>query len=488
MNIGTGTIVGLALLALAAMAVLALWFRFRPRDFLLMAAVCFPVVWFSRLDHVPLMVVGQHVPLHWLVLVGVTVLAWPFADRRTAAAAGPMFRRVLGPLAVLVVVMFISILANARGTQDILLGMRALMFVILPIVAAWRVIQSIPLDEEALKRVVLMLFMIAALTAGLSVVSALTPKIFITLLATSETAEQESARGFTTLGGANTTGTALACVACVASGCVLAGYRRTLSLAMLVLCFLGIVTTLARAAMLAFVLSQAYVFLRLTKGFARRLALFAAIGLFLLVPATYRLARDYSYSLERFLVLHEDSAVARRVALEAAFRYGLDHPVVGGGWGLLYPYGRAVMATRDLPSVWYVGNIATPVVKPHTLYGVVFAETGLIGLLLLLLYFWRIWNALSPPDPRLDQRGNGLVAGFRASFICIAIIAFFQDDLFLLSKLAYVLYLASLTGIVAKAYCQVRIRARSPAWAAGATGTSAVMPVTANLPPSLTIR
>jgi hypothetical protein len=478
MNIGTGTIVGLALLALAAIAVLALWFRFGPRDFLLMAAVCFPVVWFSRLDVLPIMFLGQHIPSHWLVMVGIIALTWPLGDRMTRAATWPSFRRITTPLFVLALLMFVSVLANGRGVGDLLVGLRAMTFALLPFFTAWSVIRAIRFDEDSIRRMNLMLFIVAAITAGLSVVSALAPQVFAGVLA-DPLVERETARGFTTLYGANTTGTALACIACVASGSLLAGHRRVLSAGALVLCFLGILTTLARAAMLAFFISQAYVFLRVTRGFGRRLAIFAAMAVFLLGPAAYRLTRDYGYSLRRLVILQESSAEARRVAMGAAFHYGLAHPFTGGGWGLLYPYGRAALGTRDLPSVWYVGNIATPVVKPHTLYGIVIAEVGVVGLVVLLLFLWRIWQALKPPNAAVEPRGNGLVAGYRACLLCMALTAVFQDDLFLLSKLAYVLYLASLTGVMANAYVHARSAARQtvqPAVPLGWTVSTALTP------------
>lgn len=452
MNVDTGTIVGVALLALLAIAVLALWFKFGPRDFLLMAAVCFPVVWFSRLDQLPISVFGQHVPAHWFVLIGVLVLIGPLGDRTTRAAIGPAFWRIAVPLIALALIMFVSILANGRDPQDVAVGLRAMLFALLPFFAAWVVVRAVRFDEDSLRRLVLMIYAIAGVTAGLSVLSALAPQLFAGVLADPTSPDPDSARGFTTLGGANTTGNVLACVACVASGCVLAKYRRALSVGVLVLCFLGVLTTLARAALLAFVVSQLYIFLRIAKGFGQRVAMFAAIAVFLLAPAAYRLAKDYEYSFERFFIWQEGSADARRIAMEAAVQYGLSHPLLGGGWGLVYPYGRAALGTRDLPNVWYVGTMATPVVKPHTLYGVVLAETGVVGLVLLLWFLWRIWGVLRPPDARRDPRGNGLVVGFRASFLCVAMIALFQDDLFLLSKLAYVLYLTVLPGILASAY------------------------------------
>lgn len=487
MNIGTGTIVGLALLTLFGLAVLALWFKFRPRDFLLMAAVCFPVVWFSRLDLLPITVFGQHVPTHWFVMTGIIALTWPLGDRMTCAAVSPAFRRIATPLLVLALIMLVSILANGRDPQDALVGLRAMTFAILPFLTAWSVIRAIQFDEESLRRMVVMIYTIAVATGGLSVLSALAPQLFAGVLADPTSIDQETARGFTTMGGANTTGNVLACIACVASGCLLARYRRALSLAVLVLCFLGILTTLARAALLAFVIGQLFIFLRVAKGFGQRLAIFAAIGVFLLIPATYRLARDYDFSLERFLIWREGSADARQVAMGAAVRYGLSHPLLGGGWGLVYPYGRAALGTRDLPAVWYVGTEATPVVKPHTLYGVVLAETGVVGLIVLLVFLWRIWNALKPPDARLDPRGNGLAAGFRASFLCTAMIAVFQDDLFLLSKLAYVLYLTCFPGIIANAYSRWRIAAQSLAPSAQPC-VPAVPPRVAAALPSTTIR
>jgi O-antigen ligase len=250
-------------------------------------------------------------------------------------------------------------------------------------------------------------------------------------------------------------------VAAVAAGNLISRVRPALSAIVLALCFLGLLTTLARAALLAFLLVILFLLARRAPGRVRRAVALGGVALFVLIPIAWKLSQ--SFSLERFVLgvggARDTSVESRRTSLETAVRYGVEHPVLGGGWGLLYPWARTVRIVKDLPRVWYVDGRPS-LVKPHNLFALVLAESGLLALAALLVFLWQIWRALRPPDARLDPRGSGIVSGYRAAFLGFVFMSCFQDDLFIASKASFLLYLVFFTGILTAAYYRAAASAR----------------------------
>ncbi len=448
-------------LGLAGIAALVLILRFHAPDVILLLAALFPIAWMSRLDYVPVFVLGPHIPMHWFALAGLTVALLPFGDPHSSRALRRAIGPVLGPFAFLLLTMLMSVIANASGPEGVLMGLRAMVFTILPFPAAWVVVRTLRFEPEQFARAALVFSAVGLAVGVLAILSAIAPHLFAGVLQTTWKVEQEGGRAFTTLGGANTTGAVLAVVGCVASGMLLAGRQRAAAALGLAVSFGGILASVARAVLLAFIAAHLYLYGRPTKGLGRRLALLIALLAIIVVPVFNKLQANLK--LERLRTIADNSASVRVIAMDAAVRFGLANPVFGGGWGIVYPYARTVAGVQDLPRIWYVGEISTPLVKPHSLFAIMLAECGLPGLLALCFFFWRWWQALRPPPARLDLQGNSVVAGYRAAFICIVIIAVFQDDLFIISKLAFLLYLPLFCGALASQYYRAAATAAAPA-------------------------
>jgi putative inorganic carbon (hco3(-)) transporter len=113
---------------------------------------------------------------------------------------------------------------------------------------------------------------------------------------------------------------------------------------------------------------------------------------------------------------HADFSINERIqAMEAGLRLGLDHPVLGVGYGR----GRLREGLREL----YQGKPTdiTRIAHTHNMYIELFAETGLLGLSTLI---WLLWHALSSAlrnASPLQGKDRIFQFGIAASWIAFAV-------------------------------------------------------------------
>ena len=436
----------------------------RGTDLLFFAAAVFPAVWLSRFDSYSLNYGQMPFPLTWGVLAGVFFLLILFGNPRTRRLLSSLTMRTLPILALLLAVFAASTLANKHNDEDVIRGLHACLFVILPPLAAWAVVRTCKINESTLPRLVGALLFVGAFVSLLAVSTATFPGAFRFIVTTYKT-EAEVGRAFSPIGGPSATAMCLLMVYCLAVGQLLTGRRRGLALFVLALCFLGLLATLARAVLLAFLLINVYLWARHWRGLGRRMTTFVLVGLTVLIPLGYGLSQVFS--LDRFGsgITHGTSSASmqsRSNSLLAAVHYGARHPALGGGWGLVYTspreareFGRVVPRSISLD-----GYPSAP--KPHSLFALVFAEGGVIALLVLLVFCWRLSRDLKLPDATASPVGNGLVHGFRAGFFSFMIMCVVQDHLFLASKIAFFFYLFIFTGMAISAHYRWAEVAASP--------------------------
>jgi hypothetical protein len=186
----------------------------------------------------------------------------------------------------------------------------------------------------------------------------------------------------------------------------------------------------------------------------RRSVVPLAAAALVLTPAALGLSR--SYSLERLVsdVPGQPmgrSIEARSMSMKAALYFGMNHPWLGGGWGLVYPYARDDPLGQGRVQLVYLDGHPS-FTKPHTLLGLIFAEGGFPALILLGLYFWGTWKCLEPPDVAVSRFGFGVVVGTRAGLLSFAAMCVVQDTVFTTTKLALYYYLFMFLGMAVSAY------------------------------------
>ncbi len=438
--------------ALAA-AVLRLGFGFRGTDFLFLLMALLPAVWMSRLNQYSVTFGGSPFFLLWWVLGFLSLVLLWFPNGQTRGLLRVPFRKLSVVLVALFGFFTISNAANAETDGDVIVGIHASCAHLSAVVAAWLTVRCCRINDARIPQIVLALLIVGAGVAALSVLSALMPGMFRSIVATEKTV-LETGRGFSPIGGPAATAMTLLMAYCLACGQLLGGRRRLLSAGILGLCFLGMLTTLARAAVLSFAISNLYLFRGLWRGFGRRTLVLAIVTAVVLVPAGIWLGRVYS--LERLISDVPGQAAGRSVAarsmsMKAAFHFGATHPWLGGGWGLVYPFARDDPLGQGRVQLVYIDGYPS-LTKPHTLFGLVFAEAGVPGLFLLLLYFWGMWRCLSPPDVAASAYGYGVVQGFRAGFLSFMAMSVVQDTLITTTKLALYFYLFAIMGMAVSAH------------------------------------
>jgi len=420
------------------------------RDVILFSAVMLPTVWLARLNTYQILIGDNPFILLFGVYCLIILLFFFLRDRRTVFFTKRQFRKVLLPFVLLVLIFGMSILFNSEGENDWVGGLLAICYVILPCFAALVIVRCYPMKPQNVPRVMFIFMVGGVFIAILSILSAVAPGLFRTIVPTFRT-EVAMGRAFTPIGGANATGAYILITYCLASGQFLAKHRRVLSLAVIIICFLGILTTLARAAVLVLGLVTIYLYGGLLRGLSRRLLLLVIVVVIFLIPAGYQLSKKYS--LERLTEFSAQRSVAfRAMSLKAAFHYGLRHAALGGGWGLVYDLQRkkSILTMEQAQREISIDGMPSAA-APHNLFALVFAEAGIVALGLLIFFFWRLWKALKPPSINESPYAHEIVRGFRASLLAVLAMALFQDHLFLTDKLSYATYLFIFTGMAINA-------------------------------------
>ena len=431
-------------------------YGFQGSDFLFLAANILPLFWLARFDSIYILFGDSPFLLPFGVLSLVIFLLIWFANPQTKLLMRPATTRILLLFLLLIFLFSLSILFHSKDSIDYTRGIQALCFIILPFIAAFSVVRCCSVDIMHLERALLTFLIGGMFIAFLAVSSAVFPGLYRGIVTTYVT-ELERGRSFTTVGGPSGTAMYLMLIYCLASGQMIAKHRRLFSVCVLVLSFLGILVTQTRALLPVFVLVNIYLYFWHLRSLGRHMLLFLLLVGFLLLPATYFLNKRFP--LTRFLIWSKysegggGSFTARADSMKAAMRYGLKHPALGGGLGLVYnkPRRILVLGPAETAKPIYLEGLPTSA-KPHSLFALAFAEGGLGALIVLLLLFYVIWKAAKPPDSSFDPYGNGITRGYRAGFLSIFLICIVQDHLFMTHKLPFLFYLFVFMGIATSAF------------------------------------
>jgi len=453
----TATMIVLATpLVLVALALLVLGFGYRLSNIMFLGAALLPIVWLSRWHEYKIEIGESTFVVMWGVFALIIVLALATGNGHTRRQVTYTARRAILSLCCLLALMVVSTALNSHGANDILRGVSALLFVVLPVLTAWSVVCWCRIDDAGIQRTVLALMIAGNLLSLMSIVTAIAPSVISGMGVGVSYTTYGYSRAYSPLGGANGTGMALVLVYCLAFGQLLARRQRLLSAITMALAFVALLTTLARGALVGFAVANAFLVFGQRKDLGRRLLVTGAIGILLLVPITYKL--NQYYTLERLNLggagaLVGASSSERMETMKASLEYGLDHFVLGGGWGLVYelPRSRYGYQPGFLGRTFVLGQNVS-LTTPHSLPALVFVECGGLAVLVLGLFAWSMWRALYVPHAELVPEGMGLVRGLRAGILGFLVVSLVQDNLFMSDRLAYMYYLYFFTGVAAAAY------------------------------------
>lgn len=411
----------------------------------------FPVVWLNRFDLHYLTITSTPFYLIWGVLISFFLVFVWFGNKFTSGLlASSTFK--LGILFFLLITFFVAgILFNSETDRDLIRGFHAICYVVFPLGVMWAVVRCCTIDEERIQHAIEALLIMGGLVGLMAIATALAPGIFRGLISTYKTT-LVSGRAFTPLGGPSATAMCLLPVYCLSVGQLMAKKKPLFNIIIISLCFLGILSTLARAVILSFVIANIYLFSRYRQGLVRRMVVLGLLSSLVLIPLLYGMSSVFS--LERFTtgdIRSNQSITARVASLKAATIYGLKHPILGGGWGLVYTESRTNTVTGGSPRMTYLDGYITAS-KPHSLFALVFAEAGVISLTILLLIFWQFWSGMRPPKMHLHSEGHTIAHSFRSGFLGFTVMCIMQDHLFLTNKISLFFYLFAFLGIAVCTY------------------------------------
>jgi len=453
----TQTMIILAVpVVIVVLALLVVGFGYRASNLLFLAAALLPIIWLSRWHEIKIEVGESTFVLLWGVFVLLVLLGLATGNWQTRRLITYSARWVLLSLGFLMALMAMSNTVNSSDGNDIIRGLSAALFVVLPFVTAWSVVCWCRIDDTGIQRIVLALMLAGNVLSLMGIATAIAPSLVSGLGVGVSYTTYGYSRAYSPLGGANGTGMALVLVYCLAFGQLLAKRRRLISAITLALAFVALLTTLARGALVGFAVANAFLVFGQRKDLGRRLLATGAIGILFLIPLTYKL--NQYYTLERLNLggagaLVGASSSERMETMKASLEYGLDHFMLGGGWGLVYELPRIRYGYQPgfLGRTFVLGSNVS-LTTPHSLPALVFVECGGLAVLVLGLFAWSMWRALYVPHTELVPGGTGLVRGLRAGILGFLVVSLVQDNLFMSDRLAYMFYLYFFTGVAAAAY------------------------------------
>jgi len=214
------------------------------------------------------------------------------------------------------------------------------------------------------------------------------------------------------------------------------------------LSILAIGFTLSRSVLAAFVFVNVFMLRGLLRRYMVRIAKVAAAILLVAVPAVVFMA--IRYDLSRFVMLGGKSVRLRLSSLAAAFDVVAERPLLGHGMGVLYevvrlPQGFAGINAMD--TIVLGGHYSA--LEPHNLYLLTLAETGVVGMILLLVayvaWYWRIRKAR-----RLASGLLGREPLVNADWTLLLVLPFFGltwSAMFLYARVAMAVWAMLLIGL-----------------------------------------
>lgn len=419
----------------------------RPKTMFGISVLLFPLAWLNRFDLNFVIVADRPWALSWGVLT--TILGVLFILSIGMGKTGRSARNINIAFAVFCLALLFSSVLSSSGLDDIIQSVHATAFIAIPFLVGTHAVRVAVTDEHDLDHMLLAVAVIGMCFGVMALVTAIAPGFFSWLITTYKT-ELETGRAFTPIGGASATGMSLLLTYSLGTGMLLGGYRRRLGIAIMIVSFLGILATLARAVLLAFAIANAFLFFGQIRNLFRHVGIAIIMCVLVIVPSV--LVLSHYYSLDRFTAFRtEGSRTAREQSMLAAMHYGWHRPVVGGGWGRVYSEARqkahSGFAQR---SMVLDGRWTTS--KPHSLFPLIFAEAGFPSLLTSIVFFGTMFMMLKPKRAPSVTPYHYLAHGFRGGALGFTVMCVFQDHLATGVKLGLLFYAFVGLGLAAASF------------------------------------
>ncbi|MBW8040394.1 MAG: O-antigen ligase family protein [Planctomycetes bacterium] len=423
-------------------------------DLLVLALFLFPLLFLGRFS------VAFKIKFlgHWYLgfeLCAAVLLVFFLLVKLLSSASGKMrMFYLVFLLTSLLLVGLASGLINGTSLIDFGAAIQASFRWFIPFLLACVAISTLPKTPESNARLVDSYILVyGIITPLLILVSALFTRQLAGLMgwdpyAVSEAAGAGFTRGWTPTGSGMTSGILVLFAYSMALARLIRKHRTVFNAFVTALCVVSILFTLARSVMISLVFFHILAFrVTLWRNLSRVLISFLLI-LILVAPAMIFLSSRYGF--ERFFLLGGESVQIRWYSALAGLKLGSEKPLLGQGpaqlyWDVRQPrmmsgtIKEKVITIRNLPSAK----------EPHNLYILTFAETGLIGLTLLVaaLLFWlhRLNTvrkyALYVPEYLLETNAHW------SMLIAFAFYHLTDSGIFLYPKVALTMWLSLLVGL-----------------------------------------
>ncbi len=358
------------------------------RDLLVLALFLFPLLFLGRFG----VAFSARFLGHWYLgfeLFAAVLLVFFLLMKLMSPASGEM--RILYSVFLLTCLLLVGLASgfiNGSSLTDFGATVHASFRWFIPFLLACAAISALPKTPESNARLIDSYILVyGIITPLLILVSALFTSQLAGLMgwdpyAISESAGAGFTRGWTPTGSAISSGILVLFAYSMALARLIRKHRVGFNTFVTSLCLISILFTLARSIMISLVVFHLLAFrVTLWRNLSRVLISFLLI-LILVVPSMIFLSSRYGF--ERFLLWGGESRNLRWYSALAGLKAGTEKPLLGQGpaqlyWDVRQPMmmpGRIeekVITIQDLPSAK----------EPHNLYILTFAETGLVGLVLL---------------------------------------------------------------------------------------------------------
>ncbi len=456
----------MGLLGAAVVAgVLVLFAKYGPRDLLVLAVLSFIALYLSRFDdYVQASLAGRPlIGFHFFLIaaclmLGAVRLVIPERPRLGFGAIATL----LGIYATLSI---LSGLANG-GKMGLAAAVQVLIISLGPCALAAFLVDLVPRTEAASARLRgSFLLLVGVMTPCLQVASSVTPNLFGAVLgwATAATGATGFVRGGSPLGGAIATGAIEVLAYSLAMHEVVARRRKRYA-AVLILIGVSVLFTLARSVLLMLILFHVFYFWSVIRRYPLRVAGLALAGILVMTPLFLKLEQRFSF--ERFLETGDASSELRGQSAIAALRASVQHPILGGGPGLVYDEIRtdwltdasAIAARMDRVKI--VGE-SISAFEPHDLYLLLAAEHGWPAAFAFTGVFVLIWRRMNRLRRTVDDQRSSLAAAFAAVLAALGAMFFTSSGPLVNPQGSVFLWFFAFAGL--------HFRASAPAESRGAT-------------------
>lgn len=358
------------------------------RDLLILALFLFPLLFLGRFGvSFSIRFLG-----HWYLgfeLFVAVLLIFFLLMKLMSPGSGEM--RILCSVFLLTCLLLVGLASgfiNGSSLTDFGATLHASFRWFIPFLLACVAISALPKTAESNARLIDSYILVyGIITPLLILISALFTRQLAGLMgwdpyAVTQAGETGFTRGWTPTGSTISSGILVVFAYSMALARLIRKYRVGFNVFVTVLCAIAIFFTLARSVMISFVVLHLLVFRVTLRQNLSRVLISLLLILIFVIPSMMFLSRRFVF--KRFLLLGGESGQTRWYSALAGLKVGLEKPLLGQGPALLYWDVRQprMMPGRIEEKVITIRNLPSAK-EPHNLYILTFAETGLIGSVLL---------------------------------------------------------------------------------------------------------